>query len=565
MINRKSFLPFLLILFAQFAFSQTTDAEKAEEFKKQAVEFLRETGQEVKNLRSLENRISFSAEIAGLMWFHDEKEARTMYKVTITDFQQLLLEINTQYNGLDAAEQTEDIYDDYMYGGSEGSAKGNLLRKFEKAMGVRRQIALSIAEHDAPMGYNFFTSTAQTVTNQSLAKISDSRDGYFEIRLIEMMAEQDIDKAIEAARKLLAKDKLMEIFGLLQKIYAKDDKKGASLGEEFISKAKSVKNESGMYYLFSAILRMGVENLEKLKDTPDKKPLFSENSLREIADLFGQEILKSDEMDSSMAEDYAKLIEKFAPARASQIRLKFKKKETTNNTASTDEVATRDTISRINRQKESAEQQKEQKQLFDDVKKLEDKKLPKEDRDKIIAKVREIIKKVKDREQKVLALSLLASQVAAFGDKELAGEIMTEARNLVPFQPKNYKDYLSLWMLSSGYAQVDTEKAFPLLEDTVFRLNETIAAFIKVAEFIDVRGEFIEDEEVQVGSFGGEITRGLLQELGAANLTLSTLAKADFPRTKSLTNKFDRLEVRILAKMLVLRAVLGEQKKKDEK
>jgi hypothetical protein len=216
------------------------------------------------------------------------------------------------------------------------------------------------------------------------------------------------------------------------------------------------------------------------------------------------------------------------------------------------------------RQNEIAEQKKTQKELFEDVKKLEDKKLPKEERDKIIAKAREIIKKVKDREQKVMALSLLASQVAAFGDKELADEIMTEARNLVPFQPKNYKDYLSVWMLSSGYAQVDTEKAFPLLEDTVFRLNETIGAFIKVAEFIDVRGEFIEDEEVQVGSFGGEITRDLLSELGAANRTLLTLAKADFPRTKSLTNKFDRLEVRILAKMLVLRAVLGENKKEEE-
>jgi hypothetical protein len=54
-----------------------------------------------------------------------------------------------------------------------------------------------------------------------------------------------------------------------------------------------------------------------------------------------------------------------------------------------------------------------------------------------------------------------------------------------------------------------------------------------------------------------EVTRGL----GQADATLINLARADFARTKNLTNKFDRQEVRILAKMLVLRAVLGDKNK----
>ena len=50
-----------------------------------------------------------------------------------------------------------------------------------------------------------------------------------------------------------------------------------------------------------------------------------------------------------------------------------------------------------------------------------------------------------------------------------------------------------------------------------------------------------------------------LRELGATNATLRGLAKSDFTKTKNLANKFDRAEVRILAKMLILRAVLGNQ------
>jgi len=41
-----------------------------------------------------------------------------------------------------------------------------------------------------------------------------------------------------------------------------------------------------------------------------------------------------------------------------------------------------------------------------------------------------------------------------------------------------------------------------------------------------------------------------------ADSTIQQLAKADFGKMKSLTNRFDRPEIRILAKMMVLRAVL---------
>ena len=52
--------------------------------------------------------------------------------------------------------------------------------------------------------------------------------------------------------------------------------------------------------------------------------------------------------------------------------------------------------------------------------------------------------------------------------------------------------------------------------------------------------------------------RGLSRELGVAEATLGTLIKADFGKTKALTNRFDRPEVRVLAKMLVLRSILGK-------
>ena len=114
-------------------------------------------------------------------------------------------------------------------------------------------------------------------------------------------------------------------------------------------------------------------------------------------------------------------------------------------------------------------------------------------------------------------------------------------------------------MIASGYAEADPDKAFPILESAIGRGNDLIAGFVKVGEFIDVTEEMISDGEAQVGAFGGGMIRGLSRELGVAEATIQTLINADFAKTRALTNRFERPEVRILAKMLVLRSVLEKK------
>jgi hypothetical protein len=163
-------------------------------------------------------------------------------------------------------------------------------------------------------------------------------------------------------------------------------------------------------------------------------------------------------------------------------------------------------------------------------------------------------------EKKIAAYAFLATQLNKAGDKQLASEVLRDAASLVNPQPKNYRDFMLSWTLATGYASADPSLAFPLLEDTIYRANDTIAAFIKVAEFIDVGEEIIADGELQVGAFGGSMVRGLTKELGMADSTIQMLARTDLTRTRDLTNRFDRVEVRVLAKMLVLRAVLDQKK-----
>ncbi|MDQ3750629.1 MAG: hypothetical protein M3367_16675 [Acidobacteriota bacterium] len=571
---RNLFLSLVLFLFlVQLNFSQTIETNRVEtnkkdeisvELRKESVALLRETSVEVNSLRTLGNRISFSAELASLMWFNDEKEARTMFQTVINDFQQLLTEYDAQLTSFGVAPEMADVYS------TDTSAKTQITRKFFKAVSVRQQIAKAIAEHDPQLAFEFFTDTAAAISNPTFRKQIESTDAYFETRLLNSIAEKNVDTALKLGRKTLAKGFNYELINLLKKVYEKDEEKGVSFAEDIVSKLKSDSSKPDGFYYLSRVLNTGIENLTAIKAKPNKRPMFSEQSLRDLAELLAQEILKREDVEGSEISSYLNDIERFLPARATQIRQKFEirnKKVSVNskgvalvansngNMLPPDEVPPPPMSPSVS--VKSGEDNK--KKLADRLQNLGTKKLSEDERKKVVEESRKIIAETVDRDQKLLALSTLALRIAKLGDKELASAIMKDAQNLLNLQPKNYREYIEIWMLVSGYAQIDAEKAFPILETTVFRLNDTISAFVKVGEFIDVSGDMIDDGEIQVGSFGGEMTRGMLGSLGASDSTVRNLAAADFTRTKSLTNKFERQEVRILAKMLILRAVLANK------
>ncbi len=574
-LSHKAFLLTFLLLFAQIANAQTATEKKPTDdpakLKKDAVAFLRETMADVNNLRTLENRISFSAELASLMWFHDEKEAKTMYLAAFGDFKQLLARYDMQMNSLGEPGEGEN-YRGGMF--ADVSDRSQITRRFQTAMQVRQQMSLSLAEHDPELAFSFYFESLQSLTNPEFRKQMEERDQYFEIQLMTQVAKTNAAKATQFAIKAIEKGVNYQHLELLKKIYEKDSEKGAEFAAAMLSKVKSDKVDSGDYWVLSSFLSAAGETFDKSKKEGGKKPMLEQAELRELADVFAQAILSNTSEDSSGGLQYADAIEKYNPGRATQIRAKFRDRardsrsyaDTSSNgmvravnTAAYAENSTANSNSGRG-QREAEEREKAEKQLQEDVAKLGTKELPKEEREKIVTQARKILLQTPGKDKKILGLSMLAAQVAKMGDKELAGDIMRDAQNLINPSPKNYQDFLLMWMLASGYAEADPEKAFPLLEDTIMRANDILAAVVKVGEFVDVAGEIIDEGEVQVGAFGGSMIRGLTSELGMADSTLRTLAKADFIKTKNLTSRFDRSEVRILAKMMILRAVLGDKK-----
>ena len=127
----KIFLALILpVMIVQSNFAQIAGLTKKDkisaELRKDAISFLRETALDINNMRTTENRISFAAELANLMWFDDEKEARAMFKIVIPDFRSPLTQLNVP-------ETPAEI------GGEESLliGSGDLNRKFYKPIAVR--------------------------------------------------------------------------------------------------------------------------------------------------------------------------------------------------------------------------------------------------------------------------------------------------------------------------------------------------------------------------------------------------------------------------------------------
>lgn len=548
-----------------------------------AVEFLRDTSLEVDRLRLPENRISFNSELASLMWFHDEKAGREMYNSVIADFKQLMGQLDSELNSPIEDEDQSSIGG--IFGGYGRSTKAE--RKLIVASGVRQSIAMSLAEHAPDLAYGFFYDTQALISNPKLRERMVSSDKWFEKQLLTQIAKSDPAKAVEYGKASLKSGVDSSHISLLRKLYAKDPDKAADLADAILSKLKSDKAKNA--WVASELLSLGDEVLESSKKA-NKKPLYTQSDLRELAELYVQ-ILTDQGMDSSgEAMGNITLIEKYAPSRAAQLRSRRNSAAAGNtvrsmrldritaignaatNTVSSTGSGTAYTSANVStgrsdyeaQQKEIEAQNKAEIELYKGLAAFGAKQGGKEERGKFIAAARASIAKLRGKDKKVFSLSLLAAQVAKAGDAQLASEIMRDAERLVDPQPRNYQDFLLSWTLASGYAQTDPEKAFPILENTISRANGTIAAAAKIAEFIDVNDDYITDGEAQVGVFGGTMVRGITAEIGGVNLTLRALAKTDFAKTAALANAFDRPEIRVLARMMVLRALLEKDKPVEE-
>jgi hypothetical protein len=145
-------------------------------------------------------------------------------------------------------------------------------------------------------------------------------------------------------------------------------------------------------------------------------------------------------------------------------------------------------------------------------------------------------------------LTHLAAVVAGKGDKRGALELLDEARALVGNRAENYNQLQSQLTVARAFASLEPARAFEMLEAVVGRFNDLTAAAEVMNGF---EQQYYKDGELTWQSTLSSMIHQLLFELSA-------LARTDFDRAQALADKFERLEVRVMAHLLITQGVLAD-------
>ena len=151
-----------------------------------------------------------------------------------------------------------------------------------------------------------------------------------------------------------------------------------------------------------------------------------------------------------------------------------------------------------------------------------------------------------------MAMSQLAILLEKKDQHDEAVKLLDEARALVKVDIANEKESNALLAVMLGYALVDPPKAFAMIEPIIDRTNEDVSKLLLVDKI--VKSGAVKNGEILMNQPQIPIDYAMLQYAPG----VAALGKADFDRTKGLADRFQRNELRIVARLLLAQAVLRD-------
>jgi hypothetical protein len=166
-----------------------------------------------------------------------------------------------------------------------------------------------------------------------------------------------------------------------------------------------------------------------------------------------------------------------------------------------------------------------------------------------------LLARIKSTDERVGMLIQLARTVAGKGNQKGALGFLEEASMLAEGQAKGQSQFSLQLQLAHVYASFTPARAFEIVEASITRLNELVGA----AAVIDGFGQesFAQDE---LKAQEGYLWNALAGQCGEA---LAVLAPLDFEHARSAADRFQRPELRLQARLAVVRGILLKESERN--
>lgn len=586
------------LLTVSFAQEQKPPNKEQTELETKGFELLTEVTGEAASLKVAENRIFIYSIASRLFWGKDRKLARQFAQ--------------------NAANELIEIQNSPKVRNQFGQEGANYW--FYILNNLRGQFLTQLQQKDAPFALEILYATrsselnnlvqiyqqiiAQTGKNPDLSNYKQEERDKLQKAITEIHLEQAIKKEIakndpqklaENIRETFAKElSSYQFLSDLDFLNEKDHELAQRVLSEIMVKLADAdfSNHSKSYVAYLFYTRfLADQNKPKNKDSAAKnKPLeFDEKGIKAIANKEFDYLLKKNLTDYNFNfVERVLYLKKILPARFPEIKSKYEEAKGSNrewidSLETTEKLGENPTLNQIIensskletysktdyykksiRKLFETESQEKIAQLLDQIPDEKDREAALDYLNIVSAEKKSKLENAAEAKQAVLQIKSSQEKVAKFinlaisyhekktdESRKIAEDLMGEAGKLVKEKPATYTEFTALLPVIAGYASVKPQKSFDLILPIIEQSNELINAYILLTNYNDNGYPYVSDNEIIFGAQDGYHSfNGRYREIARK------LATSDFEKSKNLVKSFQRADVRIMAKLILIESVL---------
>ena len=525
-------------------------------------------------LKLPENRSFVLTSAADLLWRHDEKRARALF-----------------WDSLNTINLLVDP--------SVNSSKPKKIsqKRYFAIFSLRQGLLRTVAKHDPQLALDMLRTTHQLPLNEVNAGYGLPDDSELEQQIATEAAARDPERGLQLARDSLAKRLTYQLLELLDRLNQRDQEVAAKFAGDIIDKLQTrnvatdilasqvaielvrwsrkpngSKPEQDSAANSSYQLKLAVETRRQLVDLVANAALSaSANStllnsvneiMTEIQEFVPERVALLQRKLSAFEQtlnkeqrswnDYNSLVRAGSPEDmiAASLKADSEQRRMLHQQAIVIAIFRRRTEALREFIKNEVEDDSLQRSLMDDL-----------DSEQITAatvggdadELRTLLPRVRRKEERARAMAELAVVLEKKGDHDEAVKLLDEARTMIKVDFESETQSNALMALVAAYAVVEPPKAFAIIERTIDRANDQISKALLLDKI--VRSGVIKNGELLMQNSATISPEYVMFRYGKS---VAALATADFNRTRAAADRFERMELRLMMRLLLAQSLLED-------
>jgi len=525
------------------------------------------------SLKLPENRSFVLAATADLLWERDEKRARSIF-----------------WQALDNLNMTNPPATQTAARGAAGT-KAQSPNQYFATFALRQGFLRKVARRDPQLALDMLHGTRLLPPEPANVKYHLPDESDLEQEIASEVAARDPKRALQIARESLAKGLTFQLLNLLYQLNEKNHDLGSEFAGDIIDKLHTAKLADGSSIQIAIQLLLSSRTPKNVAGENAAvggwRLKLSDEQRRDLVELIvnaASEVSANPNVFFSVTQVMPE-VEQFAPERVAMLRKKLAEVDRGLNPEQKGWNEYNDLIMKGNAEemleaaaaadgdrRESLYQQAvvtavmngRAARLRESINnQIEDESRKKSLTDALDSEqigfaayrgqtdeLQKLLPQIRLKEARGRAMAELAVLLEKKGDHDEALKLLDDAQALIKVDLKSDTQSDALMTLMLASALVDPPRAFAMVEPIIDRANEEISRLLLLDKV--VKSGFVKKGEIIMGQPGLPLEFTVLRY----GKGVVALAGADFNRTKAAADRFQRPELRIMARLLIAQALL---------